>query len=55
MDLFGWKQLVLWSIEHACLDEADKKSVLNEWQRLWFEFLEWAMNKYDAAGAVGEL
>ncbi|KAG6112931.1 hypothetical protein E4U13_004072 [Claviceps humidiphila] len=55
MDLFGWKQLVLWSIEHACLDEADKKSMINEWQRLWIEFLDWAINKYDAAGTVGEL
>ncbi|KAG6000418.1 hypothetical protein E4U21_005478 [Claviceps maximensis] len=48
MNLFGWKQLAMWSIEHACLDEADKADMLNEWQRLWDDFLEWTVSKYEA-------
>ncbi|KAG6034542.1 hypothetical protein E4U41_006502 [Claviceps citrina] len=52
LGLFGWKQLALWSIEHACLDEAEKAGVLNEWQRLWEVFLEWVVGKYEAVDEV---
>ncbi|RCI16655.1 hypothetical protein L249_3296 [Ophiocordyceps polyrhachis-furcata BCC 54312] len=27
MDLFGWKQLALWSIEHACLDGEERETM----------------------------
>ncbi|KAG5917357.1 hypothetical protein E4U42_007264 [Claviceps africana] len=55
LGLFGWKQLAMWSIEHACLDEADKAVMLNEWQRLWDDFLAWTVGKYEAVEARGEV
>ena len=56
MGLFGWKQLAMWSIEHACLDEADKADMLKEWERLWDDFLEWTVSRYEAVDdEVGEL
>ncbi|KAM4063175.1 adenosine/AMP deaminase domain-containing protein [Hirsutella rhossiliensis] len=53
MDLYGWKQLVLWSMEHACLDEAERGAMLREWERQWDEFLEWMLGRYgDCEGDV---
>lgn len=39
MTLYGWKQLVLWSLEHACLDETEKSQTLEKWETLWEKFL----------------
>jgi adenosine deaminase CECR1 len=39
MGLFGWKQLVLWSIRHACLSNEELERVLEGWEVLWDEFL----------------
>ncbi|KAG5984826.1 hypothetical protein E4U55_003044 [Claviceps digitariae] len=55
MSLFGWKQLAIWSIQHACLDDAGKADLMNEWQRLWDDFLEWTVSKYEAVEEMGEL
>ncbi|KAJ6438902.1 Ent-kaurene oxidase-like protein [Purpureocillium lavendulum] len=49
MDLFGWKQLVLWSIEHACLDDGDgdeRRRVLRAWEAQWDEYLRWLVDTY---------
>lgn len=51
MDLYGWKQLALWSLEHACLDEAERAPMLREWQRQWDEFLAWILDRYASEGA----
>ncbi|ODA80826.1 hypothetical protein RJ55_03786 [Drechmeria coniospora] len=51
MDLFGWKQLALWSMDHACLGDAEKTAVLADWQERWEAFLRWMMGEYgDAVG-----
>ena len=52
MGLAGWKQLVLWSIEHACLDDSERAIILEQWQKQWDEFLEWVVQTY---GYVEEL
>jgi len=49
MDLFGWKQLVLWSLEHACLGDAERRRVLLAWEAQWDEYLRWLV---DAHGDV---
>ncbi|KAH6609902.1 hypothetical protein Trco_003248, partial [Trichoderma cornu-damae] len=41
MGLYGWKQLVLWSLEHACLSEKEGERMLVQWEGLWDEFLDW--------------
>ncbi|TQV96658.1 hypothetical protein V2A60_002956 [Cordyceps javanica] len=46
MGIYGWKQLVLWSIEHACLDDDERAAVLEQWERMWEEFLRWVVETY---------
>ncbi|OAA50227.1 adenosine deaminase [Beauveria brongniartii RCEF 3172] len=46
MGLYGWKQLVLWSIEHACLSDDERGAVLQQWERMWEDFLQWVVKTY---------
>lgn len=46
MGIYGWKQLVLWSLEHACLTEEERGEVVREWEELWREFLGWVIRTY---------
>jgi adenosine deaminase CECR1 len=48
MGLYGWKQLILWSLEHACLDSEEYRSLKKEWERLWHRFLLGVVNTYGA-------
>ncbi|KAL7940322.1 hypothetical protein V8C42DRAFT_356331 [Trichoderma barbatum] len=46
MGLYGWKQLAMWSLEHACLSEKEKLYMLYEWKILWEKFLDWVEEEY---------
>jgi adenosine deaminase CECR1 len=46
MSIFGWKQLVLWSMEHSCLSESEREEVMQKWETLWVQFLEWVIQTY---------
>ena len=46
MGLFGWKQLVLWSIEHACLSPDEKALILENWYEMWLRFLNEIIDTY---------
>lgn len=46
MGLFGWKQLILWSLKHACLDKEEKRIILEKWRVLWTQFLLEVYDKY---------
>ncbi|RFU81563.1 hypothetical protein TARUN_657 [Trichoderma arundinaceum] len=46
MGLYGWKQLVMWSLEHACLSDEEGEKMLREWEALWDEFLDWVEKTY---------
>ncbi|KAM5350567.1 hypothetical protein ACJ41O_007072 [Fusarium nematophilum] len=46
MGLFGWKQLVLWSLEHACLDGSEYARIHANWEREWHEFVKWVIEAY---------
>lgn len=46
MGLYGWKQLVLWSMEHACLSDQEKSEMLQQWEVLWEQFLTWVVQTY---------
>lgn len=37
MNLYGWHQLALWSIDHACLSQVERERILVEWERRWKE------------------
>lgn len=46
MGLYGWKQLVLWSLEHSCLDEEEYIRISTQWQQDWDKFVAWIISKY---------
>ncbi|KAK4096377.1 Metallo-dependent hydrolase [Parathielavia hyrcaniae] len=39
MTLFGFRQLIEWSIEHSCLESAKKIKVKREWEAMWDAFV----------------
>ncbi|KAI0878637.1 hypothetical protein GGS24DRAFT_442483 [Hypoxylon argillaceum] len=39
INLYGWKQLARWSIEHSCLSTEERGRMLVEWERRWQEFI----------------
>ena len=47
MSLYGWKQLILWSIEHSCLSESERERIVHEWELLWKQFLNEVEEEYD--------
>ncbi|ROV91406.1 hypothetical protein VPNG_09987 [Cytospora leucostoma] len=46
MTLFGWKQLIEWSLEHACMSKDEYEAVHGVWARRWDEFLDWAVEEF---------
>lgn len=46
MGLAGWKQLILWSIEHSCMSKEEREETEKEWQVLWKEFLDWVGERF---------
>lgn len=46
MTLFGWKQLILWSLEHACLSVDEYGRVYADWARRWERFLDETIAEY---------
>jgi adenosine deaminase CECR1 len=40
MDLYSWKQLAMWSLEHACLDDKERETIMDHWKILWEKFLD---------------
>lgn len=50
MTLHGWRQLIEWSIEHACMDEVERADVYNHWEKAWFEFVDWINTTYADVG-----
>ncbi|KAI1420344.1 hypothetical protein F5Y12DRAFT_719663 [Xylaria sp. FL1777] len=39
INLYGWKQLARWSIEHSCLSPDELRRTLAEWERRWEDFI----------------
>ncbi|KAI0382192.1 Metallo-dependent hydrolase [Hypomontagnella monticulosa] len=37
MNLYGWRQLARWSIDHSCMSQVERERVLVEWERRWKE------------------
>lgn len=53
MGLYGWKQLVMWSLEHACLDDGEREVILKQWKILWSDFLRNVIAWDDRKRGVG--
>ncbi|KAI1387532.1 Metallo-dependent hydrolase [Hypoxylon trugodes] len=46
MNLFGWRQLAKWSIDHSCLSDDERKRIIVEWERRWkHEFIPEILGK----------
>ncbi len=39
MTLFGFRQLIEWSIKHSCMDQRTKTSVHAQWESMWAGFV----------------
>ncbi|KAI0888359.1 Metallo-dependent hydrolase [Annulohypoxylon maeteangense] len=37
MNLYGWRQLARWSIDHSCMSVVERERILVEWERRWRE------------------
>lgn len=46
MGLYGWKQLVLWSLQHSCLDAEEFERISTQWEKQWKEFIRWLIETY---------
>lgn len=46
MNLFGWKQLATWSLEHSCMTPDELTAVTAEWQSRWDAYCQWIVDEY---------
>lgn len=43
--LWGWKQLIIESFEHSCMDSKEKASAFGAWNAAWDKFLRWVVQQ----------
>ncbi|KAH7028030.1 uncharacterized protein B0I36DRAFT_351473 [Microdochium trichocladiopsis] len=53
MTLHVCKRLIEWSLQHACLDNAERREIQAEWARRWEDFIKW-INESDAFATGAE-
>lgn len=46
MNLFGWKQLIEWSLEHACMNDEEYREARQKWEEQWDSFIKWILDEY---------
>ncbi|KAL2275041.1 hypothetical protein FJTKL_02580 [Diaporthe vaccinii] len=46
MTLFGWKQLINWSLDHSCLSPAEHRDAQRAWEMRWERFLDEAIEEF---------
>lgn len=46
MSIHGWKQLAVWSLEHACLDEGEQTKAKAIFEREWEGFCGWVVETF---------
>ena len=47
MTLYGWRQMIEWSMEHACMSPSEYASVYEHWKAAWEQFLDWVIDEYE--------
>lgn len=47
MTLHGWRQLIEWSFQHACMEDTLRREAETQWLLLWDEFLDAVIEKYE--------
>ncbi len=48
MSLYGWKQLIKWSIEFSCVTDKEKDQLTIIFERQWQEFCIWVDREFGA-------
>lgn len=46
MTLYGWKQLIEWSLQHSCLSKDEYASIHGEWEQKWDMFLDHIVTEF---------
>lgn len=46
MTLYGWKQLIEWSLQHSCLSKEEYSTIHGDWLRKWDEFLDEVIEEF---------
>lgn len=46
MTLYGWKQLIEWSLQHACLSPGEYETIRGEWAKRWDKFLDEVIEEF---------
>ncbi|KAF3761440.1 Metallo-dependent hydrolase [Cryphonectria parasitica EP155] len=52
MTLFGWKQLIEWSLEHACLSKKEYEAIHAAWAKKWEAFLDEVIAEFGASAVT---
>lgn len=47
MTLHGWRQLIEWSLDHACMSESERAKVRETWGKEWDGFITWVIDTYE--------
>ncbi|KAI9729647.1 MAG: hypothetical protein M1818_008450 [Claussenomyces sp. TS43310] len=46
MDIIGWKVLCQWSLEHSCMEPAERVKAERVWKKDWDAFCNWVVDTY---------
>ena len=46
MTLYGWRQLIEWSLQHSCMSQDELGPVRAKWEQAWDGFLDWVIHAY---------
>ena len=49
MTIYGLRQLVQWSLDHACMDTAERQLVRQNWEVYWEKWIHWIIEEYGFA------
>jgi hypothetical protein len=50
MAIYGWRQLIEWSLKHSCMTDKEYQEVWSVWQFEWDHFVRWIIQAYPEAG-----
>lgn len=54
MTLYGWKQLIEWSLQHAVLGKDEYAAIYTEWAKRWEQFLDEVIKDFGSASTTAK-
>ena len=55
MTLHGWRQLIEWSLKHACMEPQEYELVYARWEARWEDFLQDLITHYRGNEKLDEI